>query len=97
MGKSDFPPGFKELMNFGLIQGLLGRRSRRFFMGAEIPDGVFAYKSHQNSVPLSDLEKMLVVAACGGSTSWHHMIYRGDPCWRCATHRPSPTGRTTDR
>jgi hypothetical protein len=79
MVKSDFPPGFQEVMNFSLIQGLLGRRSRRFFMGAEIPDGVFAYKSRQNPVPLSDLEKMLVVAACGGNTSWHHMIYRGDP------------------
>jgi hypothetical protein len=78
MGRSDFPPGFQEVMNFGLMEGLLGRRSRRFFMGAEIPDGVFAYKSSQNPVPLSDLEKMLVVAACGGNTSWHHMIYRGD-------------------
>jgi hypothetical protein len=77
MVKSDFPPGFQEVMNFGLMEGLLGRRSRRFFMGAEIPDGVFAYKSRQNPVPLSDLEKMLVVAACGGNTSWHHMIYRG--------------------
>jgi hypothetical protein len=53
-----------------------GRRSRRFFMGAEIPDGVFAYRSRYKPVPLSNLEKMLVVAACGGNTSWHHMIYR---------------------
>jgi hypothetical protein len=77
MVKFSFPPGFQEVLNFSLIEGLLGRRSRRFFMGAEIPDGVFAYKSRQNPVPLSDLEKMLVVAACGGNTSWHHMIYRG--------------------
>jgi len=27
---------------------------------------------------LSDLEKMLIVSACGGNTSWHHMIFRGD-------------------
>ena len=79
MVRSDFPPGFQEVMNFGLMEGLLGRRSRRFFMGAEIPDGVFAYKSRQNPLPLSDLEKMLVVATCGGNTSWHHIIYRGDP------------------
>jgi hypothetical protein len=64
------------MLTFGLVEALLGRRSRRFFMSAEIPDGVFAYRSKQASLPLSDLEKMLVVAACGGNTSWHHLIYR---------------------
>ena len=77
MKQDTFPMGFQDMMSFGLIEALLGRRSRRFFMGAEIPDGVFAYKSRQKPVPLTDLEKMLVVSACGGNTSWHHMIYRG--------------------
>ena len=70
------PRGFQEMQAFGLIEGLLGRRSRRFFRGAEIPDGVFAYKSRHTPEPLSDLEKIVVVSACGGNTSWHHMIYR---------------------
>src|SRR4030043_2236444 len=70
------PAGFKEMLSFGLIDALLGRRSRRFFMGAEIPDGVFAYKSRHTSVPLTELEKLLVVAACGSNTSWHYLIYR---------------------
>jgi len=70
------PPGFQEMVSFPLVQALLGRRSRRFFMGAEIPDGVFQYKSRHEEMPLADLEKMLVVSACGGNTSWHHMIYR---------------------
>jgi hypothetical protein len=70
------PTGFKEMLSFGLIDALLGRRSRRFFMGAEIPDGVFAYKSRHRPVPLSELEKLLVVAACGSNTSWHYLIYR---------------------
>jgi hypothetical protein len=48
-------------------------------MGAEMPDGVFTYKSSHKPIPLTDLEKMLVLSACGGNTSWHHMIYRGDP------------------
>jgi hypothetical protein len=61
------------------MEALLGRRSRRFFKGAEIPDGVFKYKSKHKPLPLTELEKMLVVSACGGNTSWHHMIYRGDP------------------
>jgi hypothetical protein len=65
-----------RLLSFGLVEALLGRRSRRFFMGAEIPDGVFAYKSRHDPVPLSELEKMLVLSACGGNTSWHHMIHR---------------------
>jgi hypothetical protein len=41
MTTNDFPPGFQDLFSFGFIEALLGRRSRRFFMGAEIPDGVF--------------------------------------------------------
>jgi hypothetical protein len=66
------------MLNFGLVEALLGRRSRRFFRGAEIPDGVFAYKSKHEPMPLTELEKLLVVAACGGNTSWHHMIYRAE-------------------
>jgi hypothetical protein len=65
------------MLSFGLIESLLGRRSRRFFMGAEIPDGVFQYRSRHDPLSLSDLEKMLIVSACGGNTSWHNMIYRG--------------------
>lgn len=68
----------KYLLEYPLIQALLGKRSRRFFLGAELPDGVFAYKSKHAPVPLSETEKMLLVAACGGNTSWHHMIYRGE-------------------
>jgi hypothetical protein len=68
--------GFQDMLAFPLVEALLGRRSRRFFMGAEIPDGVFAYKSSHEPLPLTDLEKMMVVSACGGNTSWHHLIYR---------------------
>jgi hypothetical protein len=68
--------GFQDMLSFPLLEALLGRRSRRFFLGAEIPDGVFAYKSRHKALPLTDLEKMLVVSACGGNTSWHHLIYR---------------------
>ncbi len=77
MDRNTFPIGFQDMMSFSLMDALLGRRSRRFFKGAEIPDGVFAYTSREKPVPLTNLEKMLVVSACGGNTSWHHMIYRG--------------------
>ena len=76
MERANIPTGFQEMLSFGLVDALLGRRSRRFLMGAEIPDGVFAYRSQHAPVPLSELEKLLVVTACGGNTSWHHMIYR---------------------
>jgi hypothetical protein len=88
------PPGFQDMLTFGLVEALLGRRSRRFFMGAEIPDGVFAYKSKHPSVPLSELEKLLVVLACGGNTSWHHMIYRAQ---RYAPHLSNYAGAAGGR
>jgi hypothetical protein len=69
----------QDFLDCRLVEALLGRRSRRFFMGAEIPDGVFAHKSRQAPLPLTETEKMFLVAACGGNTAWHHMIYRGEP------------------
>jgi hypothetical protein len=79
MAENSLPPGFQDMLRFGLVEALLGRRSRRFFMGAEIPDGVFAYKSAHKPVPLSELEKLLVVTACAGNTGWHNMLYRAQP------------------
>ena len=76
MTANDFPPGVQDLLSFGFVDALLGRRSRRFFRGAEIPDGVFAFRSAQDPLSLSELEKLLLVSACGGNTSWHHAIYR---------------------
>ena len=89
-----FPPGFQDMLNFGLVEAILGRRSRRFFRGAEIPDGVFAYKSRHKAMPLSELEKLLVVMACGGNTSWHHMIYRAR---RYAPHLSNYSGAASGR
>lgn len=79
MDSSSAPKGFRALLEYPLVRALLGRRSRRFGMGMEIPDGHFAYRSRHPAMPLSELETMLVVTACGGNTSWHHMIYRGEP------------------
>ncbi|TJX15373.1 hypothetical protein E9840_02950 [Tissierella creatinini] len=78
MTDSKLPKGYKDMMEYGLVEALLGRRARRFFRGAEIPDGVFAYKSNYDHEPLTELEKMLVLAACAGNTSWHHMIQRAE-------------------
>ncbi|HSP48447.1 MAG TPA: hypothetical protein VLN47_10275 [Clostridiaceae bacterium] len=78
MTEGRVPEGYRDMMEFSLVDALMGRRARRFFRGAEIPDGVFAYKSNYRHEPLTEEEKFLVIAACGGNTSWHHMIYRGE-------------------
>lgn len=78
MTNGSAPPGFRDMLEFGLLEALLGRRSRRFYLGAEIPDGVFAHRSRHEPAPLSPLEKLLVVAACGGSTGWHYLIKRAE-------------------
>lgn len=79
MSTTNVSRGFQDAASFPLVEALLGRRSRRFFMGAEIPDGVLAYTSSRKELPLSDFEKLLVVSACGGNTAWNYLIYRGAP------------------
>jgi hypothetical protein len=68
--------GIHGLKQCAFLDVLLGRRSRRFFKGAEIPDGVFKFKSRHEIQPLSEMEKHLVLLACTANTSWHHLIYR---------------------
>jgi hypothetical protein len=69
-----FPPGFKDMMRFPLLDALLGRRSRRFFMGATIPDGPFAFASQKNPLPLTELERLLILLAVAGNTGWNYLI-----------------------
>ena len=66
----------RELEDFPLVEALFGRRSRRFARGGEIPDGPLAYRSGHKPVPLSELERMLVLGAMGGTTGWHFSITR---------------------
>src|SRR5918992_3385792 len=40
-----------ELLRFPLMEAIIGRRSRRFCMGSEIPDGVLAFKSKHAPMP----------------------------------------------
>jgi hypothetical protein len=57
-----------ELAAFPLVEALFGRRSRRFALGDEVPDGPLAYRSRHEPVPLTELERMLVLSAMGGTT-----------------------------
>ncbi len=69
-----FSKALEGLMQFPLIQALAGRRSRRFCLGAEIPEGPLAFKSNQKPIPLTELEQMLVLTSMAGSTGWHYTI-----------------------
>lgn len=56
-----FSKALEGVTQFPLIQALAGRRSRRFCLGAEIPQGPLAFKSNQKPFPLTELEQMVVL------------------------------------
>ena len=58
------------LTEFSLFDALAGRRARRFGLGMEIPSGPLAYKSRAEPVPLSEVERSILVAAGTGVTGW---------------------------
>jgi hypothetical protein len=95
-----FEPGnaeteaLRELAAFPLVEALHGRRSRRFALGDEIPDGPLAYKSRHDPMPLSELERMLVLSAMGGTTGWHYSITRHE---RYAPHMSNYSGGAAGR
>jgi hypothetical protein len=66
----------RELEEFPLVEALFGRRSRRFSLGGEIPDGPLAYRSGHDPFPLDEPERMLILSAMGGTTGWHFSITR---------------------
>src|SRR5215218_11131673 len=70
------PPGLQDILEFPLVEALYGRRARRFSLGASIPDGPLAFTSQHDPLPLSELEKMLLLTAAAGNTGWHYMITR---------------------
>jgi hypothetical protein len=83
-----------ELAAFPLVEALFGRRSRRFALGDEIPEGPLAYRSRHHPVPLSELERMVVLSAMGGTTGWHYSITRNA---RYAPHPANYSGAAAGR
>jgi hypothetical protein len=82
------------LTRFPLVEALLGRRSRRFALGDEIPDGPLAYRSRHDPMPLTELERLLVLGAMGGTTGWHYAITRNA---RYAPHLANYSGAAAGR
>lgn len=56
---------------YGLIDALIGRRSRRFALGMTIPDGPLAYRSRYEPMPLSASERTLLAFSAAGVTGWN--------------------------
>ena len=84
-----------ELLKFPLMEAIAGRRSRRFCMGAEIPDGVLAFKSKHKPLPLSEIEQLLVLTSMGGVTGWNFAIMRHEKyAPKLSNYCGSPVGRT---
>jgi hypothetical protein len=73
---TDIAAALEQLARFPLLDALYGRRSRRFPLGGEIPDGPLAYRSRHEPLALSDVERLLVLTACAGTTGWHYAITR---------------------
>jgi hypothetical protein len=91
----DLKGTLSDLLKFPLLEGIAGRRSRRFCMGAEIPDGVLAFKSKQKPIPLSELEQLIVLTSMAGVTGWHFGIIRhARYAPKLSNYCASPVGRT---
>src|SRR6266496_1328482 len=67
-------PRLQQVLNFPLVNGIFGRRSRRVGFGMSIPGGPLAYTSHNEPLPLCDLELALLVSAATGVTGWNFGI-----------------------
>src|SRR5579871_4488245 len=77
-----------QVWSHPLFEAIYGRRSRRFGLGFEMPEGPFRYKSAHAPVPLTELEEALLVGAGAG--------FSGLPFWDLPTPPPYPqrSGRT---
>jgi len=84
----------QDLLKFPFVDALFGRRSRRFFRGAEVPDGPLAFASKHEPLPLTELERLLIVTAAAGNTGWHHSVTRHD---RYAPHLSNYPGTAGGR
>lgn len=77
-----------QVWSYSLFEAIYGRRSRRFGLGFEMPEGPFRYKSAHAPVPLSELEEALLAGAGAGVS--------GLALWDLPTPPPYPSrgGRT---
>ena len=88
-------PRLQQVLNFPLVSGLFGRRSRRFGYGMSIPSGPLTYTSRHDPLPLSALERALLIGAATGVTGWNFGIpFTINEPDSLATYSLRLTGRT---
>jgi hypothetical protein len=59
-----------HLLRYPLLGAIFGRRARRFGLGMEIASGPLAFKSRHVPMPLTELERSVLVGAATGVTGW---------------------------
>src|SRR3979411_1161385 len=79
--------------SYPLFEALYGRRSRRFGLGFEMPEGAFRYKSARTPVPLSEIEEALLVGAGAGFSGLALWDLPTPPPYRRRSGRTFPTTR----
>jgi len=60
----------QSVLEYPLLRAIFGRRARRFGLGMSIPSGPLAFTSRHDPVPLSELERSLLLAAGTGVSGW---------------------------
>ncbi|MGF1592672.1 MAG: hypothetical protein ACFCUW_05295 [Kiloniellaceae bacterium] len=66
-----------HLLRYPLLGAMFGRRARRFGLGMEIASGPLAFKSRRTPLPLSELERSVLVVAATGVTGWSFGVPHG--------------------
>jgi len=61
----------QHLLEYPLLNAIFGCRARRFGLGKSILSGPLAYTSRHDPVPLSELERSLLLAAGTGVSDWN--------------------------
>jgi hypothetical protein len=84
----------RGLAQFPLLEALYGRRARRVALGAQIPDGPLAYESPHDPMPLTELERLVVLTSMAGTTGWHYSITRSASYKGMASYAAGSAGRT---
>ena len=87
----------RELAQFPLLDALYGRRARRISLGSTIPDGPLAYESPHEPVPLTELERMVVLTSMAGTTGWHYSITRAHYAGHMANYAAGAAGARSRR
>lgn len=62
------PEGLNVALNFGFMDAIFTRRSRRFGLGMEITEGTLKHKSEYPPVPLTELEEAFLIWSGTGMT-----------------------------